>query len=225
MNLVGILKMTKILNLYAGIGGNRKLWDNVTNIEVTAVEYDEAIAEAYKDRYPTDTVIVGDAKQYLLDNYKNFDFIWASPPCQSHSAIRKCKVDCRPNNKGTTKAIYADMSLYQIILFLQHHVKNGKWLVENVKPYYEPLIKPNVEIDRHFYWCNFNIEKIKVTKKIIIENAKISDLADFDINAYKDIKNKRQVIRNQVDYDVGKHILDSALIDGFSTPKQGGLFD
>jgi len=29
---------TKVLNLYAGIGGNRKLW---TDVDVTAVEWDE----------------------------------------------------------------------------------------------------------------------------------------------------------------------------------------
>lgn len=33
----------KILNLYAGIGGNRKLWGN--NNEITAVEINPAIAE------------------------------------------------------------------------------------------------------------------------------------------------------------------------------------
>jgi DNA (cytosine-5)-methyltransferase 1 len=48
----------KILNLYAGIGGNRRRWDGH---EVTAVEYDPAIAEVYKALYPNDTVVVGDA--------------------------------------------------------------------------------------------------------------------------------------------------------------------
>ena len=76
----------KILNLYAGIGGNRKLWNDVkSDIEVTAVEYDQAIAQAYKDRFPNDIVIVGDALKYLLEHYKEFDFIWVSPPCQTHS--------------------------------------------------------------------------------------------------------------------------------------------
>ena len=36
----------KILNLYAGIGGNRKLWGN--EHEITAVEINPKIAEAYK---------------------------------------------------------------------------------------------------------------------------------------------------------------------------------
>ena len=37
--------MAKILNLYAGIGGNRKLWGD--EHEITAVEYDEATADVY----------------------------------------------------------------------------------------------------------------------------------------------------------------------------------
>ncbi len=67
----------EILNLYAGIGGNRKLWGDEHN--VTAVEYREDIADVYRHYAPKDTVIVSDAHQYLLDNYKRFDFIWSSP--------------------------------------------------------------------------------------------------------------------------------------------------
>ncbi|MFY9075336.1 DNA cytosine methyltransferase [Malaciobacter mytili] len=198
----------KVLNLYAGIGGNRVLWGGC---EVTAVEFNEAIAKAYQDRFPEDKVIIGCAKQFLLENYKNFDFIWASPPCQTHSRIRKCKVDCKPNKMGTIKAIYPDMSLWEIIIFLKHHLTRGqKFVVENVKPYYEPLIKETVEIDRHLYWSNFQISKIKINKKQIIEKTNISTLKDFDISKYKNIKNKQQVIRNQVDYEIGKHIFDES---------------
>ena len=39
----------KVLNLYAGIGGNRKLW---TDVEVTAVEIDPKRAEIYKHYFP-----------------------------------------------------------------------------------------------------------------------------------------------------------------------------
>lgn len=80
----------KILNLYAGVGGNRKLWGD--NHEITAVELNPSVASCYKDLYPNDTVIVGDAHQYLLDHYQEFDFIWSSPPCQSHSDIRRMGV-------------------------------------------------------------------------------------------------------------------------------------
>ena len=68
----------KILNLYAGIGGNRRLWGDH---DVTAVEMDAAIADVYKTRYPNDTVVVGDAVVFLEAHYANYDFIWSSPPC------------------------------------------------------------------------------------------------------------------------------------------------
>jgi len=135
----------KILNLYAGLGGNRKDWENV---KVTAVEMESKIAEVYKQNFPEDIVVIGDAHQYLLNHYKEFDFIWSSPPCQTHSKMAKA-------TRHELKR-YSDMGLYQEILFLKHFF-NGKFVVENVKPYYEPLIKPSNEIGRHLFWSNFKI--------------------------------------------------------------------
>ena len=48
----------KILNLYAGIGGNRKLWEGH---DITAVEHNHPIANIYKDLFPNDDMIIGDA--------------------------------------------------------------------------------------------------------------------------------------------------------------------
>ncbi|HEC40865.1 MAG TPA: DNA cytosine methyltransferase, partial [bacterium] len=73
----------KILNLYAGIGGNRKLWGD--KHEIIAIEIDPKIAAIYQDLFPNDKVIIADAHQYLLEHFKEFDFIWSSPPCPSHS--------------------------------------------------------------------------------------------------------------------------------------------
>jgi DNA (cytosine-5)-methyltransferase 1 len=207
----------RILNLYAGIGGNRKLWGDEHYI--TAVEYDAAIADAYKVRYPNDTVIIGDAKDYLLNHYRYFDFIWASPPCHSHSTFINSKY-----TRYNYNAKFPDMSLYQMILFLQGHCRRINWVVENVIPYYEPLIKPTLKIDRHLYWSNFNIPHIQIDKKYIIKFVTIDTLQDFDISSFKDIKNKRQVIRNQVDYEVGNHILNAAM-GIFTKPKQCSLFE
>ena len=78
----------KILNLYAGIGGNRKLWGE--EHEITSVEYDPKIAEIYKKLHPNDNLIIGDAVEYLLEHFKEYDFIWASPPCPTHSRIKIC---------------------------------------------------------------------------------------------------------------------------------------
>lgn len=134
----------RVLNLYAGLGGNRKLW---TDVEVTAVENEPKIAAVYKRLYPNDTVIVGDAHQYLLEHHEEFDFIWSSPPCQTHSRMAK----------ATRHKLrrYSDMSLYQEILFLEHFFK-GHYVVENVVPYYKPLV-PGKKIGRHLYWSNFDV--------------------------------------------------------------------
>lgn len=191
----------KILNLYSGIGGNRKLWGD--EHEVTAVEYDENIAKVYKDNFPNDKVIVGDAHQYLLEHYKEFDFIWSSPPCQSHSSFR---FNINVRFRGTP-AQYPDMRLYQEIIFISKHF-NGKWVVENVKPYYTPLIPPTKELQRHLFWSNFNIEDMEF-KKDNIRSAQIPDLQllhGFDLSGYK-VPNKRQVLRNCVLPELGLHIL------------------
>ena len=45
------------------------------------------------------------------------------------------------------------MKLYQEIIFLDNWF-DGKYVVENVIPYYEPLI-PAKKRGRHLYWTNF----------------------------------------------------------------------
>ena len=190
---------TRILNLYAGIGGNRVSWDNC---DVTAVEYDPKIADVYTNRFPEDKVIVGDALAYLLKHYLEYDFIWLSPPCQSHSTIINSQY-----TRASYKAKLPDMTLYQIILFLQGHGRKTKWVVENVKPYYTPLIEPTVIIDRHLYWSNFTIKPITIEKEHIIKYVTVSDSpCDMGI-----ISDKRQAIRNQVNHKVSLHILQEGL--------------
>jgi len=193
----------KILNLYAGIGGNRKLWKG----DVTAVETREDIANVYKDHFPDDEVIIADAHQYLLENFDKFDFIWSSPPCQSHSSFRQ---NICVRYRGT-KPMYPDMRLWQEILFLQANHK-GKWVVENVKPYYKPLIEPTAVLQRHYFWANFDIPE-KEFKKDKIRTAQIPQLQKqhgFNLDNYK-ISGKRQVLRNCVLPELGKHILDSSI--------------
>ena len=192
----------KILNLYAGIGGNRKLWEDV---EVVAIENNPEIAKIYRDFFPDDKVIITDAHQYLLEHFREFDFIWSSPPCQSHSSFRK---NICVEFRGT-KAEYPDMKLYEEIIFLQTHFK-GKWIVENVKPYYKPLIEGKL-IQRHMFWSNFDIPKIKI-KQDNIRKVQIPDLQKihgFDLSKYK-LENKRQILRNCVLPELGLHVFNSA---------------
>ena len=199
------IKMSKIfiLNLYSGCGGNRKLWSG--DIEVTAIENNVQIEKIYQDFFPNDKVIVTDAHQYLLEHYEEFDFIWSSPPCQSHSSFRQ---NICVNFRGT-KPEYPDMRLYQDILFLKYNFK-GKWVVENVKPYYTPLI-PATLIQRHLFWSNFFIRKINIPKDTIrtAQIPQLSKMYGFDLSKYK-LNNKRQVLRNCVNPKLGEHILNCA---------------
>ena len=144
----------KALNLYAGIGGNRKLWPE--NVTVTSVELDPNIADVYRHYFPNDTLIVGDAHEYLLKHYKEFDFIWASPPCTTHTRMNKNFAKTK-NGIGQIDPRYPDMKLYQEIIFLDNFFE-GKYCVENVIPYYPPLI-PAQQRHRHLYWCNFKIRQ------------------------------------------------------------------
>ena len=193
--------MLKILNLYAGIGGNRKLW---TDVEVTAVELNPEIAAIYSDFFPSDTVIVTDAHDYLLQHYKEFDFIWSSPPCQSHSRMRRYGVEFEQY-----QAIYPDLSLYQEILLLDGFFK-GKYVVENVKPYYKPLV-PATEIDRHLFWSNFIIENFQANKdKIHNEISSNTTHYGFNLNGKKTNNRKDQVLRNLVNPEIGLYILNCA---------------
>ena len=198
---------TKVLNLYAGIGGNRKLW---TDCEVTAVELNPSIANIYKSFFPQDELIVGDAREYLLANYKNFDFIWSSNPCTTHSDIRRMGVQ-----SGSYVAVYPDLNLYSDIIFLKHYFK-GKWVVENVIPYYKPLVNPNVTLDRHHFWSNFNIpeKRFEGFGKGHIKGGHAKELQllkKINIDAYK-LKDVRRdsVLRSYVNPEIGKYIFDCA---------------
>jgi DNA (cytosine-5)-methyltransferase 1 len=195
----------KILNLYAGIGGNRKLWGG--DIEVVAVENNEKIAQIYQDFFPNDTVIVADAHAYLLEHYKEFDFIWSSPPCPTHSQLGRLRVlsDSKVTGAYLSKARYPDMKLYEEIILLKHFFK-GKYCVENVIAYYEPLIKP-IEIQRHHFWSNFYIPQIKLSADNI-DKGKVREWEErlgFDLSPYKGVE-KRLLLRNCVRPELGLHI-------------------
>jgi DNA (cytosine-5)-methyltransferase 1 len=167
----------KILNLYACLGGNRYKWDEVADIEVTAVELDPEAARLYKERFPNDTVIIADAHEYLLDHYKEF--------------------------------------------------YKGKYLVENVIGYYEPLISPQ-QRGRHFYWCNFVLPNFKSNDAKIREwqLPELEKHHQIDLSKYKGEQNKRKMARNLVHFEAGKTILETALnIVRKSDTKQTSIFD
>lgn len=192
----------KILNLYAGIGGNRKLWGD--KHEITAVEHDPNIAKVYKDFFPNDNVIVDDAHEYLRKHFREFDFIWSSPPCPTHSVLQMTRY-------YDDKLKYPDMTLYQEIIWLQTFFK-GKWCIENVKPYYKPLIEPTFMIDRHCFWASDFIltSQFHNNYTAIRDNSReMQNAYGFDLSKHARTVEVRQVLRNCVVPEIGKYIFES----------------
>tara|TARA_Y100001970_G_scaffold289536_1_gene420282 strand:+ start:1098 stop:1709 length:612 start_codon:yes stop_codon:yes gene_type:complete len=194
----------KILNLYSGIGGNRHLWGD--EHEITAVEIDKNISTIYKEKFPNDKIVNTDAHSYLLYHYEEYDFIWSSPPCPSHSRIMYSQKEKK----------FADMSLYEEIILLESWFK-GKYVVENVIPYYEYLIEPTVIIGRHPYWTNFDVSPLEI-KNIDIARSSADELSEY-LGIPKPKYKARLLLRNSVEPRIGLHLLKESQIK-----KQGELF-
>jgi DNA (cytosine-5)-methyltransferase 1 len=208
----------KILNLYACLGGNRFKWGD--EHQITAIELDIDLAEMYKKRFPNDIVIVTDAHQYLLENYQNFDFIWSSPPCPSHSRVRFMN--------PLVNAEYPDMKLYEEIIFLDKYFE-GKYCVENVIPFYTPLIAGK-QRGRHIYWTNFALPNDLEERDLAIMGSganEVQQLCEFhqiDLSDYKGNLRKDKIARNLVDFAAGETILNTAMNIIKKSTKQISLF-
>jgi DNA (cytosine-5)-methyltransferase 1 len=199
----------KILNLYAGIGANRHLWTDhsITNVEINA-QCCAHLSSTYRD----DTVVNEDAVEFLLANYNDFDFIWLSPPCQSHTKLT------HSFNKRCPRL--PDFTLYAIHTFLSSFHK-GLFVIENVIPYYKPLIAPSASIGRHALWANFTIPFLKFNNPKGF--ASMSTESDFQsLVSWLGIPrpphiypgkahNPCQLLRNATHPAIGNHILNAAI--------------
>lgn len=209
-----------ILTAFAGIGGNRRLWDELGSFRITAIENNPAVANEYLKLYPNDTVLIGDAWRYIPNSLDEYDIIWASPPCQTHSKLTKM------NKRQKEKKIY-DYRLYSLIDYLENNY-NGIYIVENVVPSYVAKRKP-VKIDRHLFWSNlplkndFQLKKMKSfhkqtrdqTHQEYIES--ITSWIGFKIsrNIYLNGNHDpMQIYRNCVHPKLGKYVLEQILNPG-----------
>lgn len=200
----------RILNLESGLGGNVNLIDDLEH-EIVNVELEPKIYEVHKFRKPNQVHILGDSSEYLLKNYKDFDFIWTSPPCQTHSKMNKA------TRHNTIR--FVDPMLIQRIIFLKHWYK-GKYVVENVTPYYEPY--PGYQkLGRHLFWTNFEIKPFEMPEQpkgfinMATIEAKKTMMDWLGIHYEKNIyygKNHCpvQILRNCVHPVIGKNIFDQA---------------
>ena len=111
--------------------------------------------------------------------------------------------------------IYPDLKLYQEILFLQHYYRNGKYVVENVIPYYEPLI-PAQKRGRHLYWTNFKLPNDLNDRRTQIcagtnELKRLCEFHQIDVSTYKGEQSLIKIARNLVDYEAGLTIFNTAI--------------
>jgi len=159
----------KILDLFCGLGGVAKgfqsyLRQRNIKFEYYAIDVDGRILLAHKILNPDSIVIRRDAYSFTDDELKQYDFIWASPPCETHSNLNLY------NRKNLETFKKPDMRLWKLI---SRFYSLGKpFVVENVKPYYGALIKPTARVGRHFLWSNLHI------KDIDFDGVKFMDIKD-----------------------------------------------
>ena len=136
-----------------------------------------------------------------------WDFIWSSIPCPSHSRARFWS-----SFSGKIKPVYPDMALYEEILFLKHFCKDIKWIVENVIPYYTPLIEAQ-KINRHLFWANFAISPFdeKSMQPTDGNIDKWQQITGFNLDGVRLNQRKDKVLRNCVLPELGKHIFNCAI--------------
>jgi len=195
-----------VLNGYAGLGGNAKYWQDCN---VVAVEKDSKIAGVYKTNNAKHKVIIGDVIDHLLNNYQDYDFIWLSPPCQANTRMIRSGRNRKPR--------LPSLELYELKIFLDYNF-DGKYVIENVIPYYDPPIHPTAKIGRHLFWSNFDISDFKMEHPknfINIGTAKGSEHLkewlgiNYEGNIYYEGNHDPcQVLRNCVHPKIGKHVYE-----------------
>ena len=106
------------------------------------------------------------------------------------------------------------MKLYEEIIFLQTFFK-GKYVVENVRSYYKPLILPQ-QIQSHYFWSNFNIIDTGLNRKKVRNDKGMTlkvkmEQQNMIVKDFYDYKgDKRTLINNMVEPGLGLHIFKEA---------------
>lgn len=197
----------KILVGFAGIAGESELWDDVNN-DITHVEIDPKIAQIIINRKLNRNVIIDDAIDYVLNNCHDYDFIWLSPPCQSNTRMIRSGKNRKPR--------LPDLLLYELKIWLDYNYK-GKYVIENVIPYYSPPIEPSVKIGRHLFWSNFEISdnfyikqpKNFINKTTVSGSEELKKWLGINYKGniyYNGNHNPAQVLANCVHPKIGLHV-------------------
>lgn len=130
-----------------------------------------------------------------------------------------CQANSRMIRSGKNrKPRLPDLLLYEFKIWFDCNYK-GKYVIENVIPYYQPVIEPTAKIGRHLFWANFPISEDfhinqpkgfinKTTVKGAEELKKWLGIHYKGNLYYNGNHNPGQVLANCVHPDLGKHIYD-----------------
>ena len=207
----------RVLDLYAGLGGSDKgirsvLEKKGIDYEYVAIEIDPKVAEAHRKNNPGSRVIVADALSWLPE-VKNFDFVWASPPCKTHSKWNMVWASRREKHPKPDPTLW--------FLIREFRSLGINFVVENVDPYYKDPCKPTIKIGRHQFWTSFPIKKFDfISREKPFPEMTIRDWLQYHQLETVEGKaqDKRQALRNCTHYSIAAGIFEQ-----FLEPKILGL--
>lgn len=122
--------MYKSIDLFAGIGGIRKGFDNVFGNDIETVfvsEWDKYAQKTYQLNYKDDFEIAGDITQINEENIPSFDICLAGFPCQAFSLAGK-RMGFDDDYKGMCRG-----TLFQDVVRICEYHKPKVIFCENVK--------------------------------------------------------------------------------------------
>lgn len=200
----------RILDLYGGLGGTARgiqlvLEKKGIKFEYIVIENNLKVAEAHRRNNPESKVIVADIKDWL-DKITEFDFVWASPPCHTHSQLQMI-------NKGRRhKTKLVDWSLWHVIDIFQR-AETIPFVVENVKVWYNEPFKHNFKLDRHYFWTNLRLIAFDYHKKPAKKwgNISVKDWQEYHQLEPAATGDKRQQLRNCVHWSIAAGIFEQFL--------------
>lgn len=122
--------MYRSIDLFAGIGGIRKGFENAFGEEISTVyvsEWDEYAQKTYRANYKDDFEIAGDITQIGVEQIPEFDICLAGFPCQAFSLAGK-RMGFEDDYKGMCRG-----TLFQDVVRICDHHKPKVIFCENVK--------------------------------------------------------------------------------------------
>ncbi len=220
--------MLRILDLFCGVGGvargfQKYLLENGIEFEYYAVDINDAILLAHRILNPHSVTLKRDAYSFTDHELRSYDFIWASPPCESHSRLMWIY-----NKNQPEKWEPPDKKLWQLIERLYR--LGIPFVVENVRPYYRPPMRPTSYVCRHALWSNLSIppfdysrinidffEHIKDDVHKLVEYHELNGVAERIIKTIGGVRKARDALRDmvhhRVSYEIAKRVIPQ-ILDG-----------